>query len=93
MPGVDIFNPETYDYTRPSIVLFATPQEFSEYIELSASHRDVSLTTALIEYCELSDLDYDNLSSMLTNTIKEKIALEMQEDGLMQKTSRLEFED
>jgi hypothetical protein len=30
---------------------------------------------------------------MLTNTIKEKIALEMQEDGLMQKTSRLEFED
>lgn len=91
--SVDLFDLSTHDFTKSSAVLFRNASEFSEYIEMYAAKSQRALTSTLIEYCELSDLDYTELSVMLTETLKQKIAEELREEGLLPKINQLSFEE
>jgi hypothetical protein len=51
------------------------------------------VTSVLVDYCEVYDLEYDSLAKMLTQSLKDKVAAEMQDAGLLPKENRLEFED
>ena len=94
MPGVDIFDPTqlNIDIETKRPLIFRTASEFSEYIEVTAYHNDLTVTQMLLDYCEIHDIEYEELGNMLTPTLKNKIACEMQESGFMPKTSQLAFE-
>lgn len=72
--------------------IFRNAVEFSEYIELISSRLEVSLTQAIIDYCEMRDADYEDINKLITPTLKGKIAFEMQELGLLANTNTLDFD-
>lgn len=100
MAGVEIFDPRDIhriDYTSPSLLhtemfIFRTPVEFSEFIEMFSVKNSMTVTQVLLDYCEEHDLEYGQLAAMLTQNLKNKIAAEMQESGLLPKTATLSFE-
>ena len=73
-------------------MLFRTPLEFSEYIESVAQRHELTLTQAIIDYCEIRDAEYEEINKLITPTLKSKIAAEMQELGLLEKTNVLDFD-
>ena len=95
MPGVEIFERSDLStiISNPPNLIFNNAVEFSEFIETLARRDDSPVTQVLIDYCEIYDLEYESLSRMLTASLKEKISAEMQDAGLLPKSSRLEFED
>jgi hypothetical protein len=95
MPGVEIF--ERADLVKlaqnPPSLIFNNAIEFSEFVETLALRDNTSVTSVLVDYCEVYDLEYDSLAKMLTQSLKDKVAAEMQDAGLLPKENRLEFED
>lgn len=89
--ATDIFDPLEHDYDSTTQCLFRSAVEFSEFIELKASKANNSLVNTIIEYCEYSDVDYTDLSNLITPNLRDKIQIEMQDIGLMPKTSQLVF--
>lgn len=73
-------------------LIFRTPNEFSLYIEMTAVKQQRTCTDIIIEYCDIRDLDPDDISKLISVSLREKIKIEMQELGLMRKTSTIEFE-
>lgn len=73
-------------------LIFRTPNEFSLYIEMTAVKQQRTCTDVIIEYCDIRDLDPDDISKLISVSLREKIKIEMQELGLMSKTSTIEFE-
>ena len=73
-------------------LIFRTPNEFSLYIEMTAVKQQRTCTDVIIEYCDIRDLDPDDISKLISVSLREKIKIEMQELGLMRKTSTIEFE-
>lgn len=97
MAGVEIFtrsNLEDLLLTKPNII-FSTAVEFSEYVETVAVRYGETITQVLLSYCDTHDIEYEQLAKMLTRSIRDKIETEMQDSGLLPKTSvlELEFED
>lgn len=94
MPGVELFEREalnTLVELQPTL-LFSNPVEFSEYVEMIAAKQESTITTVLLNYYEMFDVEYEDLSKLLTASIKGKIMLELQDLGLMQKETQLQFE-
>lgn len=95
MPGVEIF--ERANLTElaknPPNLIFNNAVEFSEFVETLANRDSSTVTSVLVDYCEVYGLEYETLAKMLTSSIKDKVAAEMQDAGLLPKTNRLEFED
>lgn len=73
-------------------LIFRTPNEFSLYIEMTAVKQQRTCTDVIIEYCDIRDLDPDDISKLISVSLREKIKIEMQELGLMRKTSTIDFE-
>lgn len=94
MPGAEIFQrANLFELSKnPPNLIFSNAVEFSEFIETLAVRDQTTLTSAIVDYCEVYDLEYESLSKMLTSSIKEKIISEMQDLGLIAKSNRLEFE-
>jgi hypothetical protein len=92
---VEIFDRAGLDKSLedPSRWIFRSAVEFSEFVESIANQREELIMNVLIEFCELYDLEYENLSKMLTVHLKDKVASEMQDAGLLPKQNRIEFED
>jgi hypothetical protein len=74
-------------------LIFSSPVEFSEYVESIALRDELTISGTLIDLCEIYDIEYESLSKMLTQSIKEKIAVEFQEQGILNKRTQIEFED
>jgi hypothetical protein len=95
MPGVEIF--ERADLAKlaqnPPNLIFKTAVEFSEFIETLAKRDSTTLTSVLVDFCEVYDLEYETLAKMLTVSLKDKVSAEMQDAGLLPKSTRLEFEE
>lgn len=72
--------------------LFRNATDFSYYIQTTAQKEGMTCTQTILEYCEQRDLDPEDIAKLINRALKEQIALEMQEDGLLPKTSTLEFE-
>ena len=93
MLGAKIYSPtDLNDDIQQSNLLFRTPLEFSEYIESVAQRHELTLTQAIIDYCEIRDAEYEEINKLITPTLKSKIAAEMQELGLLEKTNVLDFD-
>ena len=75
-----------------SNTIFKTAVDFSQFVEITAAKQGASLTQVILEYCENKDVDYLDVAKLLSPTLKEKIAFEMQEAGLLPKHTVLEFE-
>lgn len=73
-------------------LIFRTANEFSLYVEMSAVKTERTCTDVILSYCELRDLDPNDISRLVSTSLREKIKIEMQEMGLMPRTSTLEFE-
>jgi hypothetical protein len=95
MPGVEIF--ERVDLVKlaqnPPNLIFKSAVEFSEFVETLANRDSTTITSVLVDYCEVYDLEYETLARMLTQSLKDKVATEMQDAGLLPKSNRLEFCD
>jgi hypothetical protein len=86
----------TIDNDEPNItkddrVLFRTATEFSMFITKLAHENDDTLTTTILNYCEDRDLDPEDIAKLVSKPLKELLALEMQESGLLTKQSSAEF--
>ena len=73
-------------------LIFRTANEFSLYVEMSAVKTERPCTDVILSYCEMRDLDPNDISRLVSTSLREKIKIEMQEMGLMPRTSTLEFE-
>ena len=97
MPGVEIFERGDYDSIEELIrnktpIIFKSAIEFSEFIETTAIMQSMTNTQVVLDYCEIYDMEYESLAQMMTQNLKDKIATEMRDAGLLPKTSQLEFE-
>ena len=73
-------------------LIYRTANEFSLYVEMSAVKTERTCTDVILSYCEMRDLDPNDISRLVSTSLREKIKIEMQEMGLMPRTSTLEFE-
>lgn len=73
-------------------VLFRTATEFSMFITDLARKNDDTITYTLLQYCEDRDIDPENIAKLISKPLKERLALEMQESGLLKKESTAVFE-
>lgn len=74
----------------PSKNLFKNPNEFSIYIETIASSEGINYYQALINFCEENDVDYEVVAKNISVPLKQKIASEFADIGLLQKTATLD---
>ena len=68
---------------------FRSPTEFSLYIEERVAKERIGYMDAIIDYCNTNDVDLDNVGSLVTKTLKEKIHLEAVESNMMKAKGRL----
>ena len=73
-------------------VLFRNATDFSYYIQTTAQKEGMTCTQTILEYCEQRDLEPDDIAKLINRSLKEQITIEMQEEGLLPKTTTLEFE-
>lgn len=90
-----IFDQEMLDATDLDFsanYLFKNASEFSQFVELTSIREKRSCMSIVLEYCEDKDLEPDEISRLISRPLREKIMLEMQEDGLLPKnTATLDF--
>ena len=72
-------------------MLFETPNEFSIHIETIARDQKLSYTDAILKYCEDNYLEPDEVSALISKSLKEKVALEFQEKNYLPKTAQLDI--
>lgn len=77
------------DTSPQSNKLFKTANDFSYYIESQAVSRREECYTVLIEYCEMNGVDYEKLSPMISEQLKNKLAIEFADMGMLPKTSTI----
>jgi hypothetical protein len=85
-------DPGSIDATLKDRVLFRTATEFSMFITDAAHKNGDSITQTILNYCEDRDVDPSDIAKLVSKPLKELIALEMQESGLMKKDSTAIFE-
>ena len=68
---------------------FRSPTEFSLYIEERVSKERIGYMDAIIDYCTTNDVDIDNVGSLVTKTLKEKLHLEAVENNMLKPKGRL----
>ncbi len=73
-------------------VLFRTASEFSIFITNLARQNEDTLTHTILQYCEDRDLDPEDVAKLISKPLKDLIAIEMQESGLLQKESSAQFD-
>lgn len=83
---------ENSEATASDKVLFRSATEFSMFITNLANETDASLTYTLLQYCEDRDLDPEDIAKLISKPLKELLAIEMQESGLLNRNSSAEFD-
>jgi len=68
---------------------FRSPTEFSLYIEERVAKERIGYMDAIIDYCTSNEVEIDNIGSLVTKSLKEKIQLEAVENNLMKAKGRL----
>lgn len=70
--------------------MFTSANEFSMHIESMAYNGHMSYTDAVLRYCTEHFLEPDDVASLVGKSLKEKIAVEMRECGLLPKQATLD---
>lgn len=66
-----------------------TPTKFAVEIEKIVSSNNLTYMDAVLHYCSENELEPEFVSSVITQPLKEKIALEAQELNFLPKTATL----
>ena len=74
-------------------ILFKSANEFSQHIQRISYESGNTLIHTLTEYCEQRDIDPEDIAKLISKPLKEMLALEFQESGLLKKTSTATFDD
>ena len=64
-----------------------TQKEFSEEIEKYVKNSRESYMDSVIMYCKENDLDYENINSLMSTVLKQKIQFEAENLNMMAKTA------
>lgn len=89
-----ILNEDEVDIPDPDQpILFKSANEFSQYIQRIAYESGNTLTYTLLEYCEERDIDPEDIAKLVSKPLKELLAMELQESGLLKKTSTASFDE
>jgi hypothetical protein len=70
--------------------MFKNANEFSLYIEQMVREKRISYMDAVLEYCKENFLEPDDVAKLINKSLKEKIAIDMQELNYLPKTAKLE---
>lgn len=70
--------------------MFKTANEFSLYIEQVVKDGKISYVDAVLHYCKENFLEPQDIAKLVNKSLKEKIALDMQELNYLPKTAKLE---
>ena len=70
--------------------MFKNANEFSLYIEQMVKDKRINYMDAVLEYCKENFLEPDDVAKLVNKSLKEKIALDMQELNFLPKTAKLE---
>lgn len=73
-------------------VLFRTATEFSMFITHLADKNDDTLTATILQYCEDRDIDPEDIAKLISRPLKELLAIEMQDAGLMEKENHAKLD-
>ena len=84
--------PGNTEATFADKILFRTATEFSMFITDAANKNGDSITQTILNYCEDRDVDPEEIAKLVSKPLKELIAMEMQESGLMKRDSSAVFE-
>jgi len=68
---------------------FRSPTEFSLYIEERVAKERIGYMDAIIDYCTSNEVEIDNIGSLVTKSLKEKLHLEAVENNMMKPKGRL----
>jgi len=74
---------------QPKPKVFKTANEFSYFIEQEAIRRREECYSVILDYCEKNDVEYEKLVPMVNTQLKEKLAIEFSEMGMLPKQSSL----
>ena len=64
-----------------------TQKEFSEEIEKYVRTSKESYMDSVIMYCKENDMDYENINSLMSTVLKQKIQFEAENLNMMAKTA------
>jgi hypothetical protein len=70
--------------------LFKNPNEFSLFIEQTAVDEGISCYQALMDYCDEEDIEFEDIAKSVNKQLKDKLAMEFSELGLLRKNATLE---
>lgn len=76
--------------SRSANLLFNNASDFSHFIEQKAVEEDKTCTAVILEYCDDKDIEPDDVSKLISVSLRGKIQLEMIEAGLLPEHTRLE---
>lgn len=68
---------------------FRSPTEFSLYIEERVARERIGYMDAIIDYCNTNEVEIDNIGSLVTKSLKEKVQFEAVENNMMKAKGRL----
>jgi NADP-dependent 3-hydroxy acid dehydrogenase YdfG len=71
--------------------MFRTSNEFSLHIEQIVKEKRISHMDAVLEYCKENFLEPQDIAKLVNKSLKEKIAINMQDSNLMPKTAKLDI--
>lgn len=74
-------------------LLFKSASEFSQFVEKTAIKENRTCTSIILEYCEEKDIEAEDISRLVSRPLREKLMIEMQEEGLLPRTATLEFDN
>lgn len=75
--------------TSSQKTMFQNSNEFSLYIETMAIDEGISCYNALLNYCHDNDIDPEDIAKNVNKNLKEKLAVEFAEMGLLKKSPSL----
>ena len=64
-------------------ILFSCANEFSYFIEHNASINQKTCTQMVLEYCDNRDIEPEEISRLISPSLKGKLQMEMVEMGLL----------
>ena len=71
-------------------MMFKTVNEFSIYIEQRARENRMSHLDAVLEYCKENYLEPDDITSMISKSLKDKLEVDFREANMLPKTAQLD---
>jgi len=69
--------------------MFLNEVTLQKKIEDIVNQKKVSYLDAMLIFCEENMVDIEDIASLVSSNLKEKIRLDAQEEGLMKRTSKL----